>query len=270
MSIFGRTVFLGENMKEIYKVTLAHARCNENGKATGGKPGDQTANKEHTKGELRFEDWYLSGNGWDFVLRPTTDSIKQLMPEDACRAVRNTHIGYGQNDRYTLYDTSKSVAYDCAKVEKNVDCDCSSLMTVCANYAGVAIPRETSTHNMKVRYSATGMFKILSANKYTKKPDYLKKGDILVRTGYHTAIVANTLYHMTRELMLVEGSHMKGDDVRALQQRLNEIADGRLETDGIFGPRTEDQLIMFQATHDLLPDGIMGRKTAEAMGFLWD
>ena len=257
-------------MKEIYKVTLAHARCNENGKATGGKPGDQTANKEHTKGELRFEDWYLSGNGWDFVLRPTIDSIKRLMPEDACKAVRNTHIGYGQDDRYTLYDTSKSVAYDCAKVEKNVDCDCSTLMTVCANYAGVAIPRDTSTHNMKARYSATGMFKILSANKYIKQPDYLKKGDTLVRTGYHTAIVANTLYHMTRELKLVESSRMKGGDVRALQQRLNELMGASLDTDGVFGPKTDDCLVLFQIDHNLDPDGIMGRKTAEAMGFLWD
>ena len=257
-------------MKKIYKVTLAHARCNENGKATGGKPGDQTANKGHTKGELRFEDWYLSGNGWDFVLRPSTDVIKSLMPEDACKAVRNTHIGYGQDDRYTLYDTSKSVAYDCAKVEKSVDCDCSSLMTVCANYAGIAIPRETSTHNMKARYSATGMFKILSANKYTKQPDYLKDGDILVRAGQHTAIVANILYHMTRELKLTEGERMRGKDVRALQQRLNELSGTSLETDGIFGPLTDDVLVVFQLNNGLNPDGIMGRHTAEAMGFLWD
>ena len=257
-------------MKIIYKVTLAHARCNENGGSTGGIPGDQTANPEHTKGELRFEDWYLSGNGWDFVLRAEKDAIKSLMPEDACKAVRNIKIGYGQDDRYTLYDAAKIVAFDCARVDKPVDCDCSSLMTVCANYAGVAIPRDTYTGNMKGRYSATGLFKILTANKYTKQPDYLKKGDILVREGHHTAIVANTLYHMTRELKLVEYSRMKGGDVKALQQRLNELSDAGLETDGIFGSATDDALVVFQVNAGLNPDGIMGRKTAEAMGFLWD
>jgi len=257
-------------MKKIYKVTLAHARCNENGSSTGGRPGDQTANPEHTKGELRFEDWYLSGNGWDYMLRPTTETIKALMPEDACKAVRNIKIGYGQDDRYTLYDTVKNVAFDCALVDKPVDCDCSSLMTVCANYAGIAIPRDTYTANMKARYSATGMFKIYSANKYTKQPDYLKKGDILVRAGHHTAIVANTLYHMTRQLKLVEGERMKGNDVKALQQRLNVLSGADLVVDGIFGSATDDALVVYQVNAGLNPDGIMGRHTAEAMAFLYD
>lgn len=257
-------------MKKIYKVTLAHARCNENGGSTGGRPGDQTANQDHTKGELRFEDWYLSGNGWDYMMRPTTSTIKSLMPEDACKAVRNVKIGYGQDDRYTLYDTAKNVAFDCALVDKPVDCDCSSLMTVCANYAGIAIPRDTYTGNMKARYSATGMFKLYSANKYTKQPDYLKRGDILVRAGHHTAIVANTLYHMTRQLRLVEGERMKGNDVKALQQRLNELDNAGLEVDGIFGTKTDDALVVYQVNAGLDPDGIMGRHTAEAMGFLYD
>ena len=251
-------------------MTLAHAVCDENGRSSGGKPGDQTANKEHTKGELRFQDYYVSGNGWDVVLRAKNYEIRERMAADACAAVRNVKIGYGQDDRYTLYDDAKPVGFDCGKVDKPCECDCSTLMTTCANFAGVPIPRDTRTANMQARYIATKQFKTYSSNKYTRTPDYLKLGDILVRAGHHTAIVSNTLYHMTRQLRLVEGDRMKGGDIRALQQRLNEIADGRLETDGIFGPRTEDQLIMFQATHDLLPDGIMGRHTAEAMGFLWD
>ena len=257
-------------MKEIYKVTLAHARSNEKGGATGGIPGDQTANKEHTAGELRFEDWYLSGDGWTCVLRGTSKELRRRMSEDACAAVRNTEIGYGQDDRYTLYDTSKPLGFDCGKVEKAVDCDCSSLMTVCANFAGVPIPRDTCTANMQARYNATGLFKVYTAKKYTMKPDYLKVGDILVRAGYHTAIVANTLYHMTRQLRVRESGYMQGDDVKALQQRLNELSDARLELDGVYGPNTEAEIIMYQAAHGLEIDGIMGRQTAEKMGFLWD
>lgn len=256
-------------MKEIYVVTLAHARCDENGGSSGGKPGDQTANTTHTQGELRFQDWYLSGNGWDVCMRPKTTEIKDGMASDACKAVRNVKIGYGQDDRYTLYDNAKNVGFDCGKVDKACECDCSSLMTVCANYVGLPIPKGTRTANMQSRYTATKQFKVYTSNKYTKQPDYLKKGDILVRTGHHTAIVVNTLYHMTRQLRLVEGDRMKGKDVKALQQRLNELSNAGLETDGVFGSATDDALVVYQLNNGLEPDGIMGKNTAEKMGFLW-
>ena len=255
-----------------YVVTIAHARCDENGKSSGGKPGDQTANKEHTKGELKFEDWYISGDSWDFVLRGKTAAIRALMPEDACKAVRNEHIGYSQGARYTLYDSVRILVFDCGLVEKNVDCDCSSLMTVCANYAGVAIPRDTRTATMKTAYSNTKMFKMYTSNKYVKSSDKLKVGDILVRAGHHTAIVVNTLYHMTRQLRYVAGNIMKGKDVKALQTRLNElgVVDIPLEEDGELGKLTDAAIKAYQRQNDLEIDGIMGRHTAEKLGFLWD
>lgn len=257
-------------MKEIYVVTIAHARADERGESSGGLPGDQTANKEHTRGELLFQDWYVSGSGWDCCMRAKPEKIRKQMSEDACRAVRNTKIGYSQGNRYSLYDAAKPHGFDCGKVDKPVDCDCSSLMTVCANYAGLPIAKDTSTANMQVRYTATKQFKVYTSNKYTKQPDYLKVGDILVRAGHHTAIVANTLYHMTRQLKLTEGERMRGKDVRALQQRLNELSGTSLETDGILGPATDDALVVYQLNNGLDPDGIMGKHTAEAMGFLWD
>ena len=257
-------------MKKIYVVTIAHARADERGKASGGQPGDQTANKEHTKGELLFQDWYISGSGWDCCMRAKPDKIRKQMAEDACKAIRNAKIGYSQGNRYALYDNVKDKGFDCSKVDKLVDCDCSSLMTVCANYAGLSIPRDTYTSNMQARYTETKQFKVYSSNKYTRQPDYLKVGDILVRAGHHTAIVVNTLYHMTRQLRLTEGERMKGSDVRALQQRLNELSGTSLETDGIFGPATDDALVVYQLNNGLDPDGIMGKHTAEAMGFLWD
>lgn len=254
-----------------YVVTLAHARCNELGTANGGKPGDQKQNKENTQGELLFEDWYVSGNKWDFVLRAKTKTTRRLIADDAIEGVRNGNIGYSQENRYTLYDAAKNVGFDCELVEKKVECDCSSFMTVCANYAGVAIPKDTSTHNMKSRYSATKDFKIYESNKYTLSSESLKTGDILVRAGYHTACVANTLYHMTRELRYVEGDLMKGKDVKALQTRLNELnaVDELLEEDGILGRKTDAAIRAYQRQMGLEIDGIMGRHTAEELGFLW-
>ena len=267
-------------MKKIYVVTLAHARADERGGSSGGQPGDQTANKEHTRGELLFQDWYMSGSGWDCCMRAKPEKIRKQMSENAIRAVRNTKIGYSQGNRYSLYDAAKPHGFDCSKVDKPVDCDCSLLMTVCANYAGLPIPKDTRTANMQARYTATKEFKVYTSNKYTKQPDYLKDGDILVRAGHHTVIVANTLYHMTRELKLTEG--LREDDTvlfllsgggSALFEKpliLNELTGSSLETDGIFGPLTDDVLVVFQLNNGLNPDGIMGRHTAEAMGFLWD
>lgn len=253
-----------------YVVTLAHARSNELGKANGGKPGDQKQNRDNTQGELLFEDWYVSGDKWDFVLRAKTKTTRHLIADDAIKAVRNGDIGYSQDHRYTLYDASKKYGFDCGLVDIPVECDCSSLMTVCANYAGIAIPKNTSTHNMKSRYTATKDFKILESNKYTLSPENLKRGDILVRAGYHTATVANTYYHMIRELRLEE-TYMRGNDVKALQTRLNELnaVDDLLEEDGILGKKTDSAIRAYQRQQGLEIDGIMGKHTAESLGFLW-
>jgi putative chitinase len=51
----------------------------------------------------------------------------------------------------------------------------------------------------------------------------------------------------------------RGDDVRALQAALGEVADG------IFGPATEAAVKAFQASHGLAPDGVVGPKTWAAI-----
>ena len=254
-----------------YVVTLAHAVSNELGKANGGVPGDQKQNAENTRGELLFQDWYISGKKWDCVLRAKNAATRKLIADDAILGVRNKDIGYSQEHRYTLYDDVKYQAFDCAKVGKPVECDCSSFMTVCSNYAGIAIPRDTYTANMKARYTATKLFKAYTANKYTLEPTNLKVGDILVRAEHHTACVVNTLYHMTRELRYVEGELIKGADVKALQNRLNDlnVTDIPLEVDGILGHKTDVAIRAFQRQQYLEVDGIMGHHTAEALGFLW-
>jgi hypothetical protein len=51
----------------------------------------------------------------------------------------------------------------------------------------------------------------------------------------------------------------KGDDVRALQQRLFAV-------DGDFGPTTKAAVEAFQRQHGLNPDGVVGDATREALG----
>src|SRR5262245_22781820 len=63
--------------------------------------------------------------------------------------------------------------------------------------------------------------------------------------------------------LLARGS--KGDEVVALQKRLNVRLAGKLRVDGIFGPKTEQAVRLFQWRNDLRRDGIVGPKTREAL-----
>ena len=254
----------------VYKVTLAHAVGNELGGLSGGKPGDQLQDSTNNAGELRFSDWYISGGvRWDCVLHCTDNATRKKIAADAIKAVRNVNIGYSQDKRYGLYDDTKPYGFDAEKTTKAVDCDCSSLATVCANYAGIAIPRDTYTGNMQKVYVSTKMFKAYTSDKYCTSPSSLKRGDLLVRAGHHTAIVANIYYHMTRELYYKSGKLMVGGDVMALQQRLNDLMAAGLVVDGELGKKTAAAIRQFQEDNLLEVDEIAGRETLEKAGFLY-
>ena len=56
-----------------------------------------------------------------------------------------------------------------------------------------------------------------------------------------------------------------GPAVELMQLALNRAGYGELETDGIFGPRTDRALRRFQEKMGLLADGIAGRDTNRAL-----
>lgn len=57
----------------------------------------------------------------------------------------------------------------------------------------------------------------------------------------------------------------RGQQVKKLQEKLNELGE-TLVADGVFGVGTHGALVAFQAKHGLTPDGIVGRRTREALG----
>lgn len=57
----------------------------------------------------------------------------------------------------------------------------------------------------------------------------------------------------------------RGPEVRHLQERLNFLG-AEMKVDGIFGSATHAAVVAFQAEKGLIPDGIVGPKTAEALG----
>ena len=74
---------------------------------------------------------------------------------------------------------------------------------------------------------------------------------------------------LTRELKYTNPM-MRGNDVESLQERLNELKYNAGECDGIFGTKTNFAVKNFQSDNKLTVDGIVGRKTATKLGFIWE
>ena len=165
-------------------VYVGNAVCDENGKAKGGKPGNQTGK------ELRIQPWYLNKKGWR-VFRAKDSAVAKKIADDMRMACKNMAIGYNQSKRNTLYNAAKPFGFDCAKVTELCECDCSSLVRVCILYAGIKI-NDFNTTSEPTRLLNTGAFEEMTGEKYTNSPDYLKEGDILVtKTKGHTLVILN-------------------------------------------------------------------------------
>lgn len=244
-----------------YVVTLGHAVGDERGKVSGGAAGDQTGK------EVRFQPWYLRSQGWTAVLR-ASDEVTAGMIADAMElAVRSPLIGYDQKQRTTLFDAIKNLLFDIRLLRTPVETDCSALISVCCNYAGIKISKDMYTGNELDVLLRSGRLRAFFSDDYTKSSKFLRRGDILLGPG-HTAIVVNTIYHLERQLQAKAGTHMAGADVLALQERLNHLG-ASLAIDGDYGAKTKAAVQREQARHGLQADGIVGKDTAAALGFLY-
>lgn len=165
-------------------VKIGHASIDERGKARNGKAGDQT------KAEVCTRAWY---NGkFDYLLRPKTKELANGSAkacEDACA---NNNVGYDQNQRNTLYKEAVKCNFNLKKIDTPCESDCSSLMTVCAIAGGANLKYGTNgftTSTMVKAFKASGDYEVFATSKYLSTDKYLKRGDILVREGYHTVMV---------------------------------------------------------------------------------
>ena len=168
-------------------VLIGHASIDENGKASGGRAGDQT------KKELCTRNWYKKP--WSVLLRPKDATMAEKIAIACEQACENPNIGYDQGQRNTLYTQAKAVNFDLSKITTPCECDCSSLACICAIAAGAPADKlyvggnMGTTRTMRSYFRNTGMFEILTDSKYLSTSDYLKRGDIVVNEGSHTFIV---------------------------------------------------------------------------------
>ena len=161
-------------------VMIGHASIDERGKANSGSAGDQTKKEVYTRS------WY--SHPWNTVISPKSASVAEKIAKAMEQACANDNIGYDQWQRTTLFTYAKVVGWDISKVANKCETDCSALVAVCCNAAGVSVSKDMYTGNEKSILKNTGSFTIHTASKYTGSSDYLKRGDILLGNG-HTAIV---------------------------------------------------------------------------------
>lgn len=187
-------------------ILIGHASIDENGKARGGKAGDQT------KREVCTRKWY--NKNWDFVLRCKDPFKAEKMAASCEQGCSNDNIGYDQNQRNTLNTQAKKVGYDLSKISVPCETDCSAFMTVCAQAAGINIPYNSgnapTTSTMKNAFASTGEFEVLTDFKYLISDSYLKRGDILVKSGSHTVMALENGEKATTSKIGIDVSSYQG------------------------------------------------------------
>lgn len=253
-------------------VYLGSARIDENGKAYGGKSGDQNGK------EVSRQKYYVHSKGWRvFRAKDRAAALKIADAMDA--ACDNNKIGYDQWQRNDLYTYAKAVGFDVSKVTRNCETDCSALVRVCCAWAGIMdIPASFRTGNMPENLLATGDFVELKGSKYTGQSTYLGRGDILVtRTSGHTVVVLddgakyegawglNPAPTTLGNRLLKNGS--EGEDVRTLQMYLVGLGYdiGVYGIDGDYGDATELAVRAFQKDAGIDVDGDYGPITHAAL-----
>lgn len=162
-------------------VKIGHASIDENGKARGGAAGDQTGREVCTR------DWY--SKNWNKVIRAKNSKIAEKIAKAMEAACANNNIGYDQNQRTTLFVQAQAKKWDISKITTKCETDCSALVAVCVNAAGVSVSKDIYTGNEAKALKATGKFDILTDSKYLTTDKNLKRGDILLNEGSHTAVV---------------------------------------------------------------------------------
>nr|DAE54083.1 MAG TPA: N acetylmuramidase [Caudoviricetes sp.] len=251
----------------IMAVKIGSARMGENGKITGGRPGDQTGK------EVSTQNWYAHSKGWR-VFRAKNAGVGCKIAECMEKICANDRIGYNQAQRGTLYAAVKGHGFDPDALKIKVNTDCSAAVRVCCCYAGITVGN-FNTANEASYLLATGAFVELTGSEYTRSSDRLRKGDILVtRTKGHTVVVLTDgkKAEIAPEKPLKLGDRelrngMEGEDVRQLQSMLIQLGYdcGRWGADGDFGDMTEMAVKCFQQDHDLACDGIAGKNTFAAL-----
>lgn len=166
---------------------IANSGHDENGRYSGGKAGDQTGN------EWRIQKWY--NRPWNWVLRYSREDVAETIATLAEEAANNNKIGYDQNQRTTFWAQLSKAGYHPKNITTACEADCSAGVAAIVKATGYLlnidslknVPPTMYTGNEKVILINAG-FSCYGDKSITGSDEYLRRGDILLYEGHHTAI----------------------------------------------------------------------------------
>lgn len=245
-------------MSTIY---IGSARIGENGKATGGKVGDQKQTSAiDYKGEVSMQTLasFVKGRKL-YILRPKQCAHAQKIAKGMKIACNNINLGYSQTcSRYAPDDIN-------TKIKINVDC--SKLIRDVIYYAtGIDVGNFTTSNEVSVLVNS-GLFD--SPIVYTASTK-VYEGDVFVTQskGHTGACTDGYSRDISKNVVIAtptikKGS--KGTQAKHLQQNLNQVINANLVVDGIFGTKSVSALKTWQSVSGLVADGIYGAKSYAVM-----
>lgn len=224
-------------------VLISHASLDENKNIKNGQAGDQTGK------EVCIREWY--SKPWQYVIRFRDSRMAEKVAVCMEMAANNNLIGYDQFQRNTLLKEARKYNYDVSKVNVPCETDCSALVSVACMYAGIPESQLTlngncaTTRTLRGILKATGEVDIYSTPAYVSHTDRLKRGDILLKEGAHTAVVVQpeplkSVEEIAREVLKGlwgSGQTRKtmltnaGYDYQAVQSKVNELLKPKLSID---------------------------------------
>ena len=250
-------------------IKIAHASISENNDA--GRNGKAIAGDQTGK-EVCVRNYYTPSYGWGMVLRHPTEKIAYEAANIAQLLCASNKVGYDQTQRNTLHDEMKKYNYsvsDYLSNGRNTETDCSAFITLLFLCSGIKtleyITNAPTTLTMEKVFKAAG-FEVLKQNKFLKSDQFLRKGDVLLTPGHHTAICIESGAR-AYDAQPVYPTVRRGNNsptVATLQIHLNNLGYG-LFVDGDFGIETYKAVIDYQKKHNLDVDGIVGSKTWQSI-----
>ncbi len=180
-------------------IRIGHASQSEYGDKYGyaGDQGYQNGGM-HIYEVREDEHSDITAAGFHILLRPNNDLYPELSEKSAraCEAAcENNNIGYSQAAYYddmprtSLYDEAYKVDFDLSAITTPCNTDCSAFMAVCARAGGAAVDKNSTTSTMVYNFTVHDAYIKKTDAIYFSSADYLQRGDILVREGYHTVMV---------------------------------------------------------------------------------
>lgn len=167
---------------------FAYASIGENGKAVGGKKGDQTGK------EVKVAPYYSFGQ--DKCIRLRNPTRQKKVAEIAKFLANSNVVGYDQCTRTTLHNICESYNWNWKLIQQAIikgafrlcNTDCSGFYVVCVNiaYGKEKLTCDSTTRNLVQRCTVDHKVNF----KLTKNfpPKKWKKGDAPIKEGKHIII----------------------------------------------------------------------------------